>query len=371
MNLVETFPGLYIHVPFCIKKCKYCDFVSYTGMENEHEKYVDALLEEAEKYKNTKVDTVFIGGGTPTCLAPATMDRLLEGIRKIFCILPDAEFSVEANPGTVSDEKLRILKNSGVNRLSIGVQSFDDEQLKLLGRIHDKSCALKTIENANKYFSNINIDIMTAIPHQSAESLMATLQTAVNTGAKHLSCYSLIIEDGTEFHKLYSEGCLELCTEDEDRSMFSELCGYLAQQGYERYEISNFAKDGARCRHNMKYWKTEEYIGLGAAAHSYMDFKRYYNFSDLKKYISSPGVPEEVIELSIDDRMSEYVIMALRTSDGVSYNEFKNRFGKNFNEVYPEKLKKYEKFLKQTPDGFALTDCGFDISNSIMCQFIL
>lgn len=364
--------GLYIHIPFCVKKCAYCDFPSYSGMEYVFEQYIDALLLEAQKYKEAEIETVFIGGGTPTCLSAENLERLLIGINNTFKISPSAEFSAEANPGTIDSKKLWVLKNYGVNRLSIGVQSFDDDELKMLGRIHDSKAAIKTVELAKKYFDNINIDIMTAIPRQNKESLMRTVKTAVNLGTNHLSCYSLIIEEGTEFYDLFSEGKLDLCTEDEDREMYEALCAYLKGSGFERYEISNFAKPGSRCRHNFKYWKTEDYIGIGAAAHSCINGKRFNNSANIHKYIASPGTPEEVTELTEEDLIGEYVMMALRTSDGVNFNEFYSRFGKNFSQVFRKQIDKFKDtgFVNITENGFALTEKGFDVSNSIMCEFL-
>ncbi len=364
--------GLYIHIPFCIKKCAYCDFPSYSGCDEYFEKYIDALLFETRKYRGEKIDTVFIGGGTPTVLSETLLEKLLAGINESFDILPEAEFSAEANPGTVTEEKLAILKSGGVNRLSIGVQSFDNKELEILGRIHDSQTALETVEAAQRYFDNVNIDIMTAIPRQTEKSLMNTLKTAVATGVNHMSCYSLIVEEGTPFYSMYENGTLFLCSEDEDREMFETLCSYMKNQGFERYEISNFAKPGKRCRHNMKYWNTEDYIGIGAAAHSCVEGKRFYNTADLRKYIKQPGIPEEITELSLSDRMGEYVMMALRTIDGVSFEEFRRRFGRSFTEVYFSQLEKLKNtdLVRINEHSFALTEKGFDVSNGIMCEFV-
>lgn len=364
--------GLYIHIPFCARKCLYCDFPSYAGCDAYFEKYIKALLEEAEKYRGEAVDTVFVGGGTPTVLSSDLIQKLLFGINKCFSVSNDTEFSVEVNPGTVTSEKLEVLKLGGVNRISAGVQSVSDKELRALGRIHSGKIALEALELIKKYFDNVNADIMMSIPYQTRESLLKTLQAVSETGVTHMSCYSLIIEEGTPFCNMYEKGELLLPSEDDDREMFSELCRFLRQKGFERYEISNFAKPGKESRHNLKYWNTEDYIGLGAGAHSCIEGKRFYNTSDLKKYISSPGTAEEITELTLSDQMGEYVMMALRTAKGVSFKEFKARFGKDFKEAYPYQLAKFggSDFVKITEQGFALTEKGFDVSNTIMCEFV-
>ncbi len=364
--------GLYIHIPFCVKKCLYCDFPSYAKCDLYFEKYIEALLEEAEKYRGVRVDTVFIGGGTPTVLPPFLLEKLLSGINKCFSISSDAEFSAEANPGTVTAEKLKALKVGGVNRISVGVQSLCDRELEALGRIHNGKTALETLEITKKYFNNVNADVMMSIPYQTERSLMKTLISLVETGVSHMSCYSLIVEEGTPFFEMYERGELKLPSEDDDREMFSKLCTFLKKKGFDRYEISNFAKPGKESRHNLKYWNTEDYIGIGAGAHSCMDGKRFYNTSDIKKYIYAPGVPEEVTALSDDERMAEYVMMALRTAKGVSFEEFKSRFCKDFKEIYSFRISKFAgtDFVKITDKTFALTDKGFDVSNAIMCEFL-
>ncbi len=364
--------GLYIHIPFCVRKCLYCDFPSYAECDFYFEAYIDALLKEGDKYRGERVDTVFIGGGTPTVLSPRLIQKLLSGINNCFSVSDDAEFSVEANPGTVTAEKLEALQACGVNRISVGVQSVCDRELQALGRIHNGETALETLELVKKYFDNVNADIMMSIPYQTRESLIKTLEAVSEKGVTHMSCYSLIIEEGTPFYKMYEKGELSLPSEDEDREMFSEICGFLKEKGFERYEISNFAKVGKESRHNLKYWNTEDYIGVGAGAHSCINGKRFYNTSDLEQYISAPGEPEEVTELTLSERMAEYVMMALRTTQGVNFKEFKNRFKIDFKEVYFHQLEKFKQtdFVKMKENGFALTEKGFDVSNAIMCEFV-
>ncbi len=365
--------GLYVHIPFCIRKCRYCDFPSYTGMESLFDKYIDAVLREAKLYKGQKIDTVFVGGGTPSILSCDQINRLLFGIRDNFEFSEATEFSWEANPGTLTDEKLAALKNGGVNRLSIGVQSFCDRELETIGRIHDSNKAQAAVELSKKYFDNINVDIMTALPGQTPESLTKTLDTALSLGVSHISCYSLILEEGTELEKMVQMGQVELLDEEEDRQMYSLICEKLENAGYEHYEISNFAKKGVTCRHNLKYWNTEEYIGLGAAAHSFVGNKRFANTADVNEYILNPLEKAEETELSLSDKMSEYCMMSLRTADGINEMEFEKRFGRSFYDVYDKLPEKFIKLglMKKNPHGYSLTRRGIDVSNSIMCEFLL
>ena len=365
--------GLYIHIPFCIRKCRYCDFPSYTGMEDLFDKYIEALLEEAKLYRGEKFDTVFIGGGTPSILSCNQINRLLQGIREVFEFSGNLEFSCEANPGTLTEEKLITLKNSGVNRLSIGVQSFCDGELGTIGRIHDSKGAIEAVELSKKYFDNINVDIMTALPGQTIKSLEKTLDTALSLGVSHISCYSLILEEGTELEKMVQRGELALSDEEEDRQMYDFLCDKLEKSGYEHYEISNFAKKGFTCRHNLKYWNTEEYIGLGAAAHSFVGDKRFSNTVNVKEYILNPTKKAEETELTLSDKMGEYCMMSLRTADGINEREFERRFSKKFCDVYGDLPEKFIKLglMKKNSHGYSLTRRGIDVSNSIMCEFLL
>lgn len=367
------YKGLYIHIPFCQKKCRYCDFPSFAGLDSLTDKYIDALLLESDSLKGEKFDTVFIGGGTPTQLSTLQISGLLKGISQKFELSSDCEFSCEANPGTVTEEKLEALRSGGVNRLSIGVQSFCDRELETIGRIHDSRTAIDTITLAKKYFDNINIDIMTALPGETMESLIETLDIGISLNPTHISCYSLILEEGTELHKMAQRGEISLPCEDEDREMYSMLCERLAKAGYEQYEISNFARAGFRCRHNLKYWNTEEYIGLGAAAHSFLGNKRFANVMDVREYILNPGKRSEETELTASDRMGEYCMMTLRTAHGIDIREFERRFGIGFDEVYKDIPEKFIRLglMKKTPHGYSLTREGIDVSNSVMCEFLI
>ena len=365
--------GLYIHIPFCIQKCRYCDFVSYTGMETEAHNYISSVIEEMEEYRGEEIDTVFIGGGTPTILPYQETDRLLKACFERFKISSDCEFTAEANPGTLDTDKVRALKDGGVNRISVGVQSFNDGELKKIGRIHDAKTAYNTIWKLSEAgFSNINIDLMTSLPNQTVKSLAATLNTAMKLPITHISAYSLIIEDGTPIAKEYHDGELTLPDEDADREMYEYTIKTLAKNGFNQYEISNFAKQGCECRHNIKYWQCREYIGLGAAAHSYLNGKRFYNTSELSEYMSGNRHTNDIITLTEQDKISEFMIMGLRMNIGISENEFKKRFKKSIDDVYKAEIEKFIEygFLVRNNGFIRFSDKGRNVSNSILCEFV-
>ena len=370
---MDKYPGLYIHIPFCIKKCLYCDFTSYTKCDELFDSYIDAVINEASQYKGVTAETVFIGGGTPTILSPEQLSRLLCGIRKSISLAPGAEFTTEANPKTLTEEKCAVLSENGVNRISIGVQSFSDRELKLLGRIHDSECAKNTVELASRYFKNINVDIMTSLPGQTEESVTKSLKAAIDCGVTHLSCYSLIIEENTPFYEMYESGTLGEADEDTDREIYTAASEFLEKNGFEKYEISNYAKPGFKCRHNIKYWTTNDYIGLGCAAHSYLDGVRYENTTSLQDYIKNPSEHENRLSLSESDKISEFNMMSLRMVQGIDIREFSARFKKDFEKMFENQIKKFVSggFMKKTDTGYAQTSKGFDVSNSVMCEFIL
>ena len=366
--------GLYIHIPFCVQKCRYCDFVSFPGREAVFDDYISALSREAEEYRGQEIDTVFIGGGTPSVLMAKQLDRLFCMVNSTFKIKNGAEFSIEVNPGTVNAEKIAAIKNGGVNRVSIGVQSFNDAELQAIGRIHSAAEAKNAVlDFYNAGFLNISIDIMTSLPKQTKESLMGTLKIAVELPVKHISAYSLILEEGTPIYADYKNGVFTPLSEDADRDMFAAAVKYLHENGFSRYEISNFAKDGYESCHNKKYWECREYIGIGLAAHSYMDKKRFYNTSELNKYLRGEFHCGDVVCLTKADMISEFMMMGLRMTRGVSECEFYDRFGKDIMSVYHAQI---ERFINSGcmvyKDGHCfLTDRGMDVSNSVMCEFIL
>ena len=364
--------GLYIHIPFCIRKCAYCDFVSFPDMEARFDAYLDALISEMQEYRGTAADTVFIGGGTPTALGARQLSRLFAAVRDNFDIAAGAEFTIEANPGTVTDEKINAMLSGGVNRASIGVQSFNDTELRAIGRIHDAKTAYNTVISLDKAgFSNISIDLMASLPYQTVGSLESTLDTAVSLPVKHISVYSLIIEDDTPIKKKYEDSSYTMPDEDEDREMYRYTAERLKKNGFFRYEISNYSKSGYESRHNLKYWNCDEYIGVGLAAHSYVNGIRYYNTSDMEKYLG--GICRAGEErLTDEDKRGEFMMLGLRKTSGVSAAEFKRRFEAELEAVYGDIIKRYTTLgvLAYTNGSLRLTERGLDVANTVMCEFL-
>ncbi len=365
--------GLYIHIPFCIKKCKYCDFISYTGCEGVFSKYISELKKEMLQYTGEKLDTVFIGGGTPTILEADLISKISEDVFDIFDVQKDAEFTIEANPKTITEEKLYKMLSSGINRLSIGVQSFNDNELKAIGRMHNKDEAKAAVALAKSAgFSNINIDIMFSLPNQTEESFKNTLETAVSLNPEHISCYSLILEEGTPLFKEYREGKIHLPDDETDRKNYKFACEFLKKAGFTQYEISNFSKEGYKSKHNLKYWDCNEYIGVGVAAHSYYNSSRFFNTSDLDKYLS--GIYREAAPemISLKEQIKEFMIMGFRKSDGIKKSEFLKKFGVSVEEIYKKEIDKFKAggFLTETEDNIFFTEDGINVSNSILCEFV-
>lgn len=372
MGVVIDMKGLYIHIPFCVRKCLYCDFVSVTNGSGIFGDYINTVIKEAEEYRGENIDTVFIGGGTPSVLPPELIERLLTGIRKIFNISADAEITCEANPGTLDNDKISALICGGVNRISVGVQSFNDDELKAIGRIHDAKTAYNTVcRLSERGMKNISIDLMTALPGQTMQSVLDTLKTAVSLPVTHISAYSLIIEEGTPLEKQYSAGEISVPDDDADRDIYHCTVDFLKHHDFERYEISNFAKSGFECRHNIKYWDCKEYIGLGTAAHSYISNKRFSNSRSVTEYMN--GNKRDVVVLSHDDEISEFMIMGLRKAAGIAAAEFQARFGITVESIFKKELRRFIELglIKYNNGHYFLTDRGIDISNSVLCDFIL
>ena len=368
----ENMKGLYIHIPFCVRKCEYCDFVSFPGMERERDAYISALISEMELYKGERVDTVFIGGGTPTALAAGQLSRVLLAVRETFDIAPGAEITVEANPGTVTDDKISALLVGGVNRVSVGVQSFNDNELRAIGRIHDAAAAEETVEKLyTAGFKNISIDLMASLPYQTADSFKKSLERAVALPIKHISVYSLIIEDGTPIKQKYEDGVYSLPDEDADRELYHFTAEFLKRRGFERYEISNYAVPGYESAHNLKYWDCAGYLGIGLAAHSYLDGVRRYNTSDIKKYLSG-SFGEDEVTLTDEDKRGEYMMLGLRKTAGVSAAAFKDMFGIGLYDAYKDEIDKFTRAgaLEFSGGLLRLTERGLDIANTVMCEFI-
>ncbi len=372
--------SLYIHIPFCLRKCSYCDFLSGPQTAEQRERYVEALIREIRRQEDcprgTYADTVFFGGGTPSVLSEDQILRILQALRETFFILPDAEISLEMNPGTADQEKLRALKKAGINRLSMGVQSMHDEELRLLGRIHTAEEAREAFWTARAAgFDNINIDLMSALPGQSFETWADSLRQAAEWRPEHISAYSLIIEPGTPFSALYETGKLPpLPDEETDRKMYHYTREFLAQYGYARYEISNYALSGRQCRHNSGYWTGHPYLGFGIGAASFVNGTRFSNTTDFKAYLAEGGsVRTEVHTLSQQEKMEEFMFLGLRMTAGVSSASFASRFGKTLEEVYGNVIRKHLKqgLLEPAGEGFRLTERGTDVSNYVMADYLM
>jgi oxygen-independent coproporphyrinogen-3 oxidase len=371
---------LYLHMPFCVRKCAYCDFLSFPTDQETQNLYTRRLREDIDamgkKYGDIPVDTIFIGGGTPSVPDSALIVGIMEHVRKAFHVAEGAEISMEANPGTVTREKLTDYRRAGINRLSFGLQSANDRELKLLGRIHTWAEFLESFHLARECgFTNINIDLMSALPGQTRESWKDTLKRVTDLNPEHISAYSLIIEDGTPFGEKYGseEGRKLLPDEDSEREMYHETKRFLQDCGYERYEISNYAKPGRACRHNIGYWTGLPYLGLGLGASSYMDGCRFAVNSDMKQYLEEkPGMFTDVEKLTKKDMEEEFFYVGLRMTAGVSLPEFERRFGVSAKDVYPGLMETFvaEKAAVFQGDRFVLTDYGLDVSNYIMAQFL-
>ena len=371
---------LYLHMPFCVRKCAYCDFLSFPTDQATQNRYAKRLMEDIDamgkKYGEIPVETIFIGGGTPSVPDSALIAEIMEHVRKAFHVAEDAEVSMEANPGTVTREKLTDYRRAGINRMSFGLQSANDRELKLLGRIHTWAEFLESFHLARECgFTNLNIDLMSALPGQTCESWKDTLKRVTDLDPEHISAYSLIIEDGTPFGEKYGseEGRKLLPDEDSEREMYHETKRFLRDCGYERYEISNYAKPGRECRHNIGYWTGVPYLGLGLGASSYMDNCRFTVNSDMKQYLAEkPGMFTNVEKLTKKDMEEEFFYVGLRMTAGVSLSEFERRFGVSAKDVYPGLMETFveEKAAELRDDRFVLTDYGLDVSNYIMAQFL-
>lgn len=387
--------SLYIHIPFCVRKCHYCDFLSAPYEEETRQEYVEALcieiVQRAKLYKERTVDTIFFGGGTPSLLSAKQMGEIMDTVRQEFQVLPEAEISMEVNPGTVDREKLKAYKAYGINRLSIGLQSANNEELKVLGRIHTWEVFENTWNQVRELgFSNVNVDLMSALPGQTLESYENTLRKVIALKPEHISAYSLIIEEGTKFYEWFGDDSSQLPDEVADRQMYELTRTLLEEYGYHRYEISNYALKGYECKHNMGYWKRKEYLGLGLGAASLLSNVRSSNVSDLAEYLElgqkvnqQIAMQEDVKdikwiagqeELTIQDQMEEFMFLGLRMMEGISSLEFEKQFDKSLQDVYGTQISKLEKqgllqFHEET-QRYTLTLQGIDVSNQVFVEFI-
>lgn len=420
--------GLYIHIPFCVRKCEYCDFLSWSGLSRaDRTAYAAALCREisaaAETFPKADVDTIFIGGGTPTTLSPEDLSMIMNHVRGTFHVLPEAEITMEMNPGTYSEGMIAFVKEH-LTRVSIGLQSARNEELRRLGRIHTyeefENC-YRSLRNAG--VDNINIDLMSALPGQSIQSWEYTLRKVIGLDPEHISAYSLIVEEGTPFYDLYESGKLNLPEEDVEREMYHLTKTILSEAGYQRYEISNYAKPGFACRHNIRYWRREPYLGFGVGAASMYgelvpfavnsalkgskqtaispnegDIKNYFisccgrfsgqyrrtNDTDFIRYLRHYDLRESgggkawdgentTTCLSLKDSMEEFMFLGLRMTDGVSIREFYDAFGFSMDDIYGDVIRKYIEngLLERGDDRIALTERGLDVSNVVMEEFLL
>lgn len=379
---------LYIHIPFCVRKCSYCDFLSAPATEQTRKAYMAALFAEiggkAKEYGDRIVTSIFIGGGTPSLLSGEQIGQLMDRIREQFVLAEDAEITMEVNPGTATAQKLRDFYVAGINRLSIGMQSAQAQELKTLGRIHDFDGFCQVYRSAaSAGFTNINVDVMSGLPGQTLASYEDTLEKVLHLEPmlQHISAYSLIVEEGTPFAAMAERGELPLPEEDTERAMYEETIEVLEKYGFHRYEISNYARDGYECRHNVGYWIRRDYLGFGIGAASLIDNVRFQNGRDLTAYLAHPlDCREEEQILTTQEQMEETMFLGLRLTRGVSYDAFEKQYGKSPEEVYGEVIArnvadglltlktesdngKEEKFL-------ALTKRGLDLSNYVMAQFL-
>ena len=382
--------GIYIHIPFCIRKCAYCDFLSGPAQAEEQEAYVEALENEIRagggQAEGCLVRTVFFGGGTPSVLAGEQIVRLMAAVKSAFCVDKAAEISLEANPGTVTEEKLACWKEAGVNRLSFGLQSADDRELAMLGRIHTWEEFLDSWRLAEKAgFRNRNVDLMSALPGQTVRSWEKTLEKVTALEPEHLSAYSLIIEEGTPFYDRFgrenSPDRGTLPDEEAEREMYHLTKNFLERQGYLRYEISNYARPGFQCRHNRSYWEGIWYLGFGVGAASYIkegtELVRRGNIADRGEYIrrirSGNPVTGERTVVTLENQMEEFMFLGLRMDGGISFGQFFRRFGRPFGEVYGEITEqlKAQGLLRDTAEGVCLTELGTDVSNYVFQYYLL
>lgn len=376
---------LYIHIPFCISKCKYCDFLSAPAQEETKVAYMQALCREiaerGKEYQDYVLNTVFIGGGTPTVVPAMWIKQVMEVVRQHYHLLKEAEVTMELNPATVDLEALQVYKAAGINRLSIGLQSANNEELKQLGRIHSYEQFVETYMQARLAgFANINVDIMSALPGQTLTSYRRTLErvTGLEPPPEHISAYSLIVEEGTPFYEAMETGMLNLPDEEIERSMYELTGKFLQEFGYGRYEISNYAKPGWECKHNLGYWERVNYLGVGIGAASLIENARFSNGRNLQGYLLQPaGVLENYQKLGISEQMEETMFLGLRKTKGVSVSDFEDYFGISFWQVYGEVTQKHieDGLLEQRLDEkgkkyIALTQKGMDVSNYVMADFL-
>ncbi|SFH12906.1 oxygen-independent coproporphyrinogen-3 oxidase [Desulfotomaculum arcticum] len=379
--------SLYVHVPFCVRKCDYCDFISFSYNSGDAERYAAGLKREIELIeielinvgyeKNLSMSTVFIGGGTPTCLSLELILEIIKLIKSSFSLSDNTEFTVEANPGTIDRQKLQSLYRAGVNRLSIGAQAFDTKTLNILGRIHTVEQTVDAVRAARAAgFDNINLDLIFGAPGQSPADWRHCLEQAIELQPEHIAAYGLQIEEGTRLKRRLERGELSLCAEDDQIQMYEDTAALLEQAGLKKYEISNYARPGRECRHNLVYWHNGEYIGLGPAAHSRIKNKRYANTEQLNLYLSrlAEGLPPAAWEETVtpENDAFETIFLGLRLSAGLNLAWFKARFGYSLDDRYPGVARRLieQGFLEEAEGSLRLTSRGVNVSNMVMSEFV-
>lgn len=373
--------SLYVHIPFCASKCYYCDFNSYVSTPDVMDRYLDGLDRELElvaaSYDHDPLQTVFFGGGTPTIFNTRQSERMVSLLHKHFRLADGAEVSSEANPGTVDLEKLQVLRDGGVNRLSFGVQSFDNDLLVKLGRLHDRDAVYRSWELARQAgYGSINLDLMFGLPGQSVETLETSIGALLDLGPEHVSAYSLKVEEGTPFYNWHNRGQLILPPEEDEVRMYQLVMDRLQGAGYEMYEISNFAKPGHRSRHNQVYWRNEPYMAAGSGAHGYVGSTRYINQKDVPLYIETTNGGQrpvtETEEISEQYQMEDTMMLGLRLIEGVGYDRFRDKHGREMLDVFAGPIRKYEALGLLTVDevGVRLTERGKFLANEVFAAFL-
>ncbi|MDO5707374.1 MAG: radical SAM family heme chaperone HemW [Andreesenia angusta] len=373
--------GIYIHIPFCESKCKYCDFNSFTNKEKYVEKYIKYLKKEIdlygkENFKNSK--TIFIGGGTPSSIESEYIVEILEKIYEKNNKENFEEITIEVNPGSIDESKISDYKNAGINRISLGVQSLDDNILKSIGRVHNAKIAIESIKTVKRYIENISVDLIFGLPNQKIENIKNDIEVISKLGVNHMSFYALKIEENTPFYEMERNGKLNLPTEDIERDMYHIGKNILEENGYYQYEISNFSKTGFESKHNLIYWNVEPYIGLGLSAASNIDGKRYNNMDNFEDYFDSinsfnlPIDSNTIEEIDLKEEISEYSILRLRLNEGIVKSEFKKRYGKDIRYIYGDILDKNKEngLLIEDKDRIYLSDKGFDLANQVFMDFL-
>ncbi len=377
--------GIYVHIPFCKQKCYYCDFISYANKEEKTKEYVKCIQKEIEieskKYSKDEyeITTIYLGGGTPSYISALYIENIINVIKLNYNVKDNAEITIEINPGTVNEEKILIYEKIGINRVSIGLQTTNDKLLKQIGRIHTYEEFLNCYKLVSKSkIDNINVDLMLALPNQTIEDLEESLQKVIKLKPNHISLYSLILEEGTKLEKMVSENIVKLPEEDMEREMYWKTKRILEKNGYNHYEISNFAKEGYKSKHNMNCWSQKEYLGFGVAAHSYVNRKRYCNINNIEEYVSNikKGKIENnrtvcEIQNKIDEQ-KEFMMLGLRKIDGIDIQEFKNKFVENPIYVFHKELEKLvnEDLVEIDLDKIKLTNKGLDFANLVWEKFV-